>query len=59
MPTDPLRKEQRVNIELKAADGGMVQVSPEILQSFKAGFRGPVLAPDAPTTTTRAPSGTR
>ncbi|HEU0201373.1 MAG TPA: FAD-binding oxidoreductase, partial [Burkholderiaceae bacterium] len=25
-----------------------VQVSPEILQAFKAGFRGPVLAPDAP-----------
>ncbi|HRH86228.1 MAG TPA: FAD-binding oxidoreductase [Rubrivivax sp.] len=37
-----------MNIELKAADGGTVQVSPEILQSFKAGFRGPVLAPDAP-----------
>jgi FAD/FMN-containing dehydrogenase len=37
-----------MNIELKAADGGMVQVSPEILQSFKAGFRGPVLDPDAP-----------
>ncbi|WP_280155310.1 FAD-binding oxidoreductase [Piscinibacter sp. XHJ-5] len=37
-----------MTIELKAADGGKVQVSPEILQSFKAGFRGPVLAPDAP-----------
>jgi len=37
-----------MNIELKAADGGMVKVSPEILQSFKAGFRGPVLSPDAP-----------
>jgi FAD/FMN-containing dehydrogenase len=37
-----------MSIELRAADGGMVQVSPEILQSFKAGFRGPVLGPDAP-----------
>ena len=37
-----------MNTELRAADGGMVQVSPEILQSFKAGFRGPVLGPDAP-----------
>jgi FAD/FMN-containing dehydrogenase len=37
-----------MNIELRATDGGTVQVSPEILQSFKAGFRGPVLGPDAP-----------
>ena len=37
-----------MSIELRAADGGVVQVSPEILQSFKAGFRGPVLGPDAP-----------
>ncbi|HEX6705731.1 MAG TPA: FAD-binding oxidoreductase [Albitalea sp.] len=37
-----------MTIELKAADGGTVQVSPEILQSFKAGFRGPVLGADAP-----------
>lgn len=37
-----------MGIELKTTDGGAVQVSPEILQSFKAGFRGPVLAPDAP-----------
>jgi FAD/FMN-containing dehydrogenase len=37
-----------MTIELKAADGGAVQVSPEILQAFKAGFRGPVLGPDAP-----------
>jgi FAD/FMN-containing dehydrogenase len=36
-----------VTIELRAADGGAVQVSPEILQAFKAGFRGPVLGPDA------------
>ena len=33
-------------IELKAADGGTVQVSPEILQVFKAGFAGAVLGPD-------------
>jgi FAD/FMN-containing dehydrogenase len=37
-----------MTIELRAADGGAVQVSPEILQAFKAGFRGPVLGPDAP-----------
>jgi FAD/FMN-containing dehydrogenase len=37
-----------MTIELRAADGGVVQVSPEILQAFKAGFRGAVLAPDAP-----------
>lgn len=37
-----------MTIELKAADGGAVQVSPEILQAFKAGFRGPVLGPEAP-----------
>ena len=37
-----------MNIELRATDGGTVQVSPEILQTFKAGFRGPVLGPDAP-----------
>lgn len=37
-----------MTIELRAADGGAVQVSPEILQSFKAGFRGPVLGRDAP-----------
>ena len=34
-------------IELKATDGGAVQLSPEILQAFKAAFRGPVLGPDA------------
>lgn len=34
-----------MTIELKAADGGTVQVSPEILQAFKAGFRGLVLGP--------------
>lgn len=33
-------------IQIRAADGGMVQVSAEILQAFQAGFRGPVLAPD-------------
>src|SRR5512133_2535513 len=32
-------------IELKAVDGGVVQVSPEILQAFKAGFAGSVLGP--------------
>jgi FAD/FMN-containing dehydrogenase len=37
-----------MNIELRAVDGGVVQVSPEIVQAFKTGFRGPVLAPDAP-----------
>ncbi len=37
-----------MSIELETTVGGAVQVSPEILQSFKAGFRGPVLAPDAP-----------
>ena len=37
-----------MTIELRAADGGAVQVSPEILQAFRAGFRGPVLGPDAP-----------
>ncbi len=36
-----------MTIELRAADGGAVQVSPEILQAFKSGFRGPVLGPDA------------
>ena len=35
-------------IELKATDGGALQIAPEILQAFKAGFRGPVLAPGAP-----------
>lgn len=35
-----------MTIELKAADGGVVQVSPEILQAFKAGFAGAVLGPD-------------
>lgn len=34
-------------IQIRASDGGMVQVSAEILQAFQAGFRGPVLAPDA------------
>jgi hypothetical protein len=33
-------------IELKAADGGVVQVSPEILQAFKGGFAGTVLGPE-------------
>ncbi len=36
-----------MNLELRAADGGTVRVSPEVLQSFVAGFRGPVLTPDA------------
>jgi FAD/FMN-containing dehydrogenase len=37
-----------MTIQLIAADGGAVQVSPEILQAFKVGFRGPVLGPNAP-----------
>ena len=37
-----------MTIELRATDGGVVQISPEILQAFKAGFRGPVIGPDAP-----------
>lgn len=37
-----------MTIRLKAADGGTVEVSAEILQAFKAGFRGSVLGPDAP-----------
>jgi len=36
-----------MTIELRAVDGGVVQVAPEIVQAFKAGFRGPVLTPDA------------
>jgi FAD/FMN-containing dehydrogenase len=36
-----------MTIELTAADGGAVRVSPEVLQSFKNGFRGAVLGPDA------------
>ena len=47
-----------MTIELRAADGGAVQVSPEILQAFRAGFRGPVLAPMRPSTRRRAGSGT-
>src|SRR5436190_7486800 len=34
-------------IELKAADGSSVQITPEMLQAFKAGFRGPVIEPSA------------
>jgi len=37
-----------MKIELTAADGGAVHVAPEIVQAFKTGFRGPVLAPDSP-----------
>ncbi len=37
-----------MNIELKAAGDGTVQVSPEILAAFKAGFKGAVLGPDDP-----------
>ncbi|HSW03102.1 FAD-binding oxidoreductase [Aquabacterium sp.] len=37
-----------MTIELRTADGGAVQVSPETLQAFKTSFRGPVLGPDAP-----------
>jgi hypothetical protein len=35
-----------MTIVLKVADGGVVQVSAEILQSFKAGFAGTILAPE-------------
>jgi hypothetical protein len=35
-----------MTLALKVADGGVVQVSPEILRAFKAGFAGPVLGPD-------------
>ncbi|HEU0199079.1 MAG TPA: hypothetical protein VFR86_01465 [Burkholderiaceae bacterium] len=37
-----------MTIELRAATGGAAPISSEILQTFKAGFRGPVLTPDAP-----------
>jgi len=36
-----------MSLSLRTTDGGEVQVSPEVLQAFKAGFRGPVLGPDA------------
>ncbi len=35
-----------MTIRLAAMDGRAVEISPEVLQSFKAGFRGPVLTPD-------------
>lgn len=35
-----------MTIKLTGMDGGTVDIAPEVLQSFKAGFRGPVLAPD-------------
>ncbi len=35
-----------MNTTLKTADGGAIELSPEILQAFKAGFRGAVLGPD-------------
>ena len=37
-----------MTLELRAADGGTVQVSAQILSAFQAGFRGPVLSPGAP-----------
>ncbi len=37
-----------MSIDLAKMDGGTAIVSPEALQVFKAGFRGPVLAPDDP-----------
>jgi hypothetical protein len=37
-----------VSVSPKTADGGSVQVSPQILPAFKAVFRGPVLGPAAP-----------
>ncbi|HMO47023.1 MAG TPA: FAD-binding oxidoreductase [Rubrivivax sp.] len=36
-----------MSLTLRTLDGGEVQVAPEVLQAFKAGFRGPVLTPDA------------
>lgn len=36
-----------MSLSLRTHDGGDVQVAAEVLQAFKAGFRGPVLAPDA------------
>jgi len=33
-------------IELRVTDGGTMTVSPELLQSFKVGFGGPVYGPD-------------
>ena len=35
-----------MTIELRAADGGAVRVSPEILQAFRNGFRGTIVAPE-------------
>jgi FAD/FMN-containing dehydrogenase len=36
-----------MSLSLRTTDGGEVQVSAEVLQLFKAGFRGPVLGPDS------------
>ena len=35
-----------MSIHIQVADGGAVEVSPEILQAFRAGFRGAVIAPE-------------
>lgn len=37
-----------MSIELATAEGGTVVIAPEVLQAFKAGFRGPVLDRDTP-----------
>ena len=37
-----------MTVTLKRMDGGSSEIPPETLQSFRAGFRGPVLAPDDP-----------
>ena len=33
-------------IKLTRLDGATVDISPDVLQSFKAAFKGPVLTPD-------------
>jgi FAD/FMN-containing dehydrogenase len=37
-----------MSIALKTTDGGAVRVPSEVVQAFRAGFRGPVIEPDAP-----------
>src|SRR4051812_6324327 len=34
-------------MKLAALDGGTAEISPEVLQSFRTAFKGPVLTPDA------------
>ena len=35
-----------MTIKLREMDGGTIDITPEAFQSFKSGFRGPVLTPD-------------